>query len=128
MRPLRTPSLGRAGLTLALLICLILPGCFSRIPLPPEDTSRWAERSKIYLTLNDGSEYMVGEPSLQDSVITGSFSPGDRREVGLDEIASLSVSELDRTRTIGLAVWGLTAVVILVTLLGDGDDQEPCPT
>ena len=66
--------------------------------------------------------------SKAPSVITGSFSPDDRRDVNLAEIATLSVNELDKARTIGLAVWGLAATVILIALLGDGDNQEPCPT
>jgi len=128
MRPFRNSSLWERGLTLALLLCLALSSCSSRIPLPPEDPSQWAGRSRIFLVLTDGSEYTVTEPSLKDSTIEGSFSPGDRREVGLDEIASLSVSKLDRTRTIGLAVLGLTAAVILIALLGGGGGQAPCPT
>ena len=128
MRPLRTVSAGRTGATLVLVLCLILTGCSVRTPLPKDDPSRWAGRSKIYLTLNDGSEYTVTEPDLQDATITGSFSPDDRQEVAVDEVASLSVSRLDKARTIGLVLWGLAATVILVTLLGEGESQEPCPT
>ncbi len=127
MRPLRT-SAGRIGPTLVLVLCLTLTGCSVRAPLPMDDPSRWAECSKIYLTLNDGSEYTVVEPSLQDSVITGSFSPGDRREAGLDEIASLSVKKFDRRRTIGLTLWGLAATAVLIMLLDGENSKEPCPT
>jgi len=118
----------QAALTIVVLLSLVLSGCSSRIVLPKEDPSRWTACSKVYLVLTDGSEYTVTEPGLQDSIMTGTFSPGDRREVDLDEVASLSVRRPDRPRTVILTVFGLTAAVVLITLLGAGNNKEPCPT
>jgi len=128
MRLFRTSSVWRAGLTLAMLLWMTLSSCSSRVPMPVDDPSPWVGQSKIFLVLTDGSEYTVTEPDLQDATITGSFSPDDRQRVAVDEVASLSISRLDKARTIGLTLWGLAATVVLVTLLGEGKSQEPCPT
>jgi len=127
---MRTSPTLHTGLTLFLLLCLILSlsGCSTRVPLAIEDPSQWTTRSKISIVLDNGREYIVREPRLADSKLQGIFSPDDRQEAELAEITSLSVRELDTARTVGLALWGLAATIVLITLLGDGGGEEPCPT
>jgi len=116
--------------TIFLLLNLILSisGCSTRAPLTKEDPSQWSARSKIFIVLADGREYAVMQPSLTDSKLRGTFSPDDRQEVELAEIESMSVRQIDKARTIGLAVWALTATVILIILQGDENSGTPCPT
>ena len=124
------PSRFHAAVVVFLLFGLILSlcGCSARVPLAKEDASQWADKSKIYIVLADGSEYTVTRPELANSKLRGSFSPNDRQEVELAEIESMSVRKLDKTRTAVLAVWALTAAVVLITLPGDEKSEQPCPT
>jgi hypothetical protein len=128
MKRLHISTRLHAALTIVIQLSLVLSGCSARVALPKEDPSRWTACSKIHLLLTDGSEYTVTEPGLQDSTITGAFSPGDRRKVDLDEVASLSVRRPDRPRTVVLVVFGLAAAVVLIKLLGVENNKEPCPT
>jgi hypothetical protein len=118
-----------ATLLLLLSLTLSLCACSTRIQVAKEEPSRWTSHSRIWIVLDDGRQYRVTDPELVDSKLIGHFQPDDRRDVDLAQIESLSIQELDRTKTIGLGVWGLVAVAVLVSLLsGDEATDEPCPT
>jgi hypothetical protein len=116
--------------TLAVLLSLVLSisGCSTRIPLSKEDPSQWPSHSKIYIVLSDGRRYEVTDPALSDSKLMGRFDPDDRTEVAVDEIESLSIRKLDKTKTYGLVAWALVAAGILIGIMIDEDKAEDCYT
>jgi hypothetical protein len=113
-----------------LLLSLVLSGCSTRIPLSKEDPSQWTTRSKIWVILKDGRQYQVTNPEISDSKLRGYFHPDDRRQIDISEIESLSIKELDKTRTFGLVAWSLVAAGVLISILVDEDESKskPCPS
>jgi hypothetical protein len=113
-----------------ILLCTSLSfcGCSTRIPVAKEELSRWTSCSRIWIVLNDGRQYRVTDPELVDSRLIGHFQPDDCRNVDLAQIESLSIRELDRTKSIGVVAWGLVAAAVLVSILSGDEKTEPCPT
>jgi hypothetical protein len=130
INPADLPSKLHKGTTILVLLCLSLSlaGCSTTRQIPKEEPSQWKTRSKVWIILNDGRQYRVTDPRLSDSRLTGHFHPDDRSQVELSEIESLSIKELDKTKTFLLVAWGLVATGFFIGVLIDESKSEPCST
>jgi hypothetical protein len=97
--------------------------------VPREDIYEVEKNSSVWVTLADGTRFEVRDPEIDGSRLVGYAEPKGYTEIDLAEIEWLEVKEMDKNKTMKVAAIGLTAGIVLIWVLSDGEsDARPCPT
>ena len=106
-----------------------LCGCTSIRYVSPEETSKLAPESSVWVTMTDGTQLEIKDPKVEDSKLAGYVDQQGHKEIDLSEIVSLGVKEPDQGKTMMLAAMVAAGAFVLVWVLssGSGEDQ-PCST
>ena len=96
---------------------LYMGGCTSLRNLPREEISELDKKEKIWVTTNDGMEYVIRTPWIQGSKLMGYVDGQGHKEIELSTIESMKTEELNKTRTLILTVVGITGAILLLHLM-----------
>ena len=95
--------------------------------LSGEEISEVEQESSVWVTLADGTKYEIKDPKVERSKLVGYVEREGYKEIDLSEIESLGIKEPDTGKTIVLWAIGVTGIVILISVLSDGE-SESCST
>lgn len=116
-----------ASLVILLSFVSYLVGCTSMRYLSREEISEVEQKSSVWVTTTDGSQFEIKEPKVESSKLVGYVKPEGYKEIDLSEIESLGIKEPDQRKTILLGVMGFSGAFILIWILSDGE-SDSCST
>lgn len=125
-------SMGQKCIALIVIIATLsyTVGCTSMRTLPREEMSNLAEREKVLVKTEDGMEYLIKEPWIQDSKLMGFVEEEGHKEIELSKIQSMKAEELHPVKTLIATVVLTTGGILLISvifrgiLFGAGSDSS----
>ena len=121
----------RKFVSLIILLSFVsyLCGCTSIRYVSPEETSKLAPESSVWVTMSDGTQLEIKDPKVEDSKLVGYVDQQGYKEIDLSEIVSLGVKEPDQRKTMMVAGMVAAGAFVLVWVLSSGSgEDEPCST
>lgn len=104
-------------------------GCTSMRYVSREELSMVEQKSSVWVIMMDGTKIEVKDPKIEDSRLAGYVEPEGYKEIHFSEIESVGIREQDVSKTVKMAVIGVTGAIIVLWILSDSDSEEPpCST
>ena len=106
-----------------------LAGCTTMRHIPREEIYQIEQKSRVWVTLADGTRNELKEPRIEDSKLIGYVQGEGDKEIDFSEIEFLEVKEFDKKKTMKLVAVGITGGIVLIwALTSEDSDEPPCPT
>jgi len=110
---------------LSFIFLFNITGCYRWRYLTDDETSRFDEQSKAWITLNTGETLVLKDVYLKNSHISGKTSEKTSVEIPLSIIHQIRIREYDTLKTALIGTAFIAGVVITVTAIEGGLSSEP---